>query len=202
MNIGEKFAWTNLQNLGSKAYVCGYCGNPLASNVGYHGVSKSTNHSVNIYICHFCSRPTYFDPEGEQIPGSAYGSDIKEIDDKSVLQLYQEARNATSSSCYTAAVMCCRKLLMHLAVAKGAEVGKTFVHYVEYLSNNNYVPPDAKMWIDHIRVKGNEANHEIAIMGSDDAKELIDFCEMLLKIMYEFPAYVKKKYPSEDVSKE
>jgi hypothetical protein len=44
--------------------------------------------------------------------------------------------------------------------------------------------------VDHIRKKGNEATHEIALMGQADAEELIGFTEMLLKFIYEFPARV------------
>ena len=84
---------------------------------------------------------------------------------------------------------------MHIAVSKGAEENKSFASYVDYLSDNNYVPPDAKAWIDHIRKKGNEANHDINIMPKEDAEELISFIEMLLKLIYEFPAIMKKKYP-------
>lgn len=82
---------------------------------------------------------------------------------------------------------------MHIAVSKGAKPGESFVHYVKYLADNNYVPPDARDWIDHIRNKGNEANHEIVIMQRGDAEELISFCHMLLKIIYEFPAVVKRR---------
>ena len=82
---------------------------------------------------------------------------------------------------------------MHIAVAKGAPVGKNFIEYVEYLTANHYVPPDAKGWVDHIRTKGNEANHEIVISSKTDAQELISFLEMLLKVIFEFPAAVKRK---------
>ena len=44
--------------------------------------------------------------------------------------------------------------------------------------------------MDHIRKKGNEATHEIALMTAQDATELISFAEMLLKFVYEFPARV------------
>ena len=40
--------------------------------------------------------------------------------------------------------------------------------------------------VDHIRKKGNEANHEIKLMTQADAEELIAFTEMLLKFFYEF----------------
>ena len=59
-----------------------------------------------------------------------------------------------------------------------------------YLADNGYVPPNGRGWVDHIRKKGNEATHEIALMQQGDAEELISFVEMLLKFIYEFPARV------------
>jgi len=77
-------------------------------------------------------------------------------------------------------------------VDKGAAKGGSFISYVEFLSSQNYVPPDGKLWVDHIRTKSNEANHEIVLMTPEDAKDLITFVEMLLKFIYEFPGKVKK----------
>lgn len=82
---------------------------------------------------------------------------------------------------------------MHVAVAKGAEEGKDFVYYVEYLAMKNYIPPDARGWVDYIRTRGNEANHEIVIMGDEEATDLLVFTEMLLKLVYEFPATLKSR---------
>jgi hypothetical protein len=66
---------------------------------------------------------------------------------------------------FTSAVLTCRKLLMHIAVEKGAPTNQSFLQYVEYLEQNHYVPPGGKGWVDYIRTKGNEANHEIKIMA-------------------------------------
>jgi hypothetical protein len=82
---------------------------------------------------------------------------------------------------------------MHIAVAKGAQPGESFVSYVQFLADHNYVPPDARGWVDHIRTKGNEANHEISIMSRADAEELLSFIEMLLRIIYEFPAAIQRR---------
>lgn len=82
---------------------------------------------------------------------------------------------------------------MHLAVMKEADENLRFIQYVEYLSDNNYVPPGGKEWVDQIREKGNEANHEIVIMGAEVAEDLISFSEMLLRFMYEFPARVHRE---------
>ena len=82
---------------------------------------------------------------------------------------------------------------MHIAVENEAAKGKSFLHYVKYLSDKGYVPPNGKGWVDLIRKKGNEANHEINLMSKDDAEQLISFLEMLLKFIYEFPAKVPEE---------
>lgn len=188
--------WAQISNISSRKYVCGHCNNSLASNIGYAGHDANNPRiSLNtfIYICHHCNKPTFFDVLGNQTPGTTYGEEVSDIISHEVAYLYNEARNCMGHQSYTAVVLCCRKLLMHIAVSKGAKEGLSFFEYVEYLSNQNYIPPDAKEWVDHIRKKGNEANHEISIMKTEDAKDLIDFIGMLLKIIYQFPAAVKKR---------
>lgn len=190
----QQLAWEQIQNIGTKNYVCGYCCTPIASEKGWKGHSKNDGNSKNyIYVCHNCTRPTFFDIDGDQVPGAAFGSSVKGIPDDSTNKLYEEARKATSAGSYTAAVLCCRKLLMHIAVSKGAKDKQTFAFYVKYLSDQHYVPPDATGWVDHIREKGNEANHEIVIMKREDAEELLSFIEMLLKVIFEFPSVIKNK---------
>jgi hypothetical protein len=160
--------------------------------MGYTGTRPRTSDRVYIYICHFCRKPTFFDHEGTQTPGVSFGSEVKDIPDKTVEALYNESRRTMSTGSFTAAVLCCRKLLMHIAVSKGAEPGDQFINYVQFLSDQHYVPVDAKEWVDHIREKGNEANHEIVIMDKGTAENLITFSEMLLKQIYEFPAAAKR----------
>jgi hypothetical protein len=77
---------------------------------------------------------------------------------------------------------------MHVAVEKKAEAGKSFEYYVEYLENKNYIPAGAKGWVDQIRKRGNEANHEIQIKERSEAEELIDLVEMLLKVVFDYPS--------------
>jgi len=79
------------------------------------------------------------------------------------------------------------KILMNVAVKHGAPENKRFVDYVSFFVDQHYVPPNAKGWVDHIRAKGNEATHEITATSEADAKTLIDFAEMLLKLTYELP---------------
>jgi hypothetical protein len=180
-------SWPNIQTFGPKEYTCGYCGKQISSEKAYSsGVG-------NIYICYACAKPTYFDNEQKQTPGALFGDQVSDIPDSAVAALYDEARKSIGTGAYTSAVLTSRKLLMHIAVSKGAKEGKSFLEYVEYLAEKNYIPPDAKGWVDHIRAKGNEANHEIVIMNEEDAKDLVSFIEMLLKIIYEFPASIQRK---------
>jgi len=88
--------------------------------------------------------------------------------------------------------MLCRKLLMHMAVDKDAPEGKSFVDYVAHLSDHGYVPPDGHDWVDQIRTKGNEANHEVRQMTREDAEDLLTFLAMLFKMAYEFPERARK----------
>lgn len=185
--------WHATQNLESHKYKCGYCGQLLASEKGWFANNSKDGSKFFIYVCHHCDKPTFFDSFWNQTPGVIFGNDVADISDEQVKNLYEEARKCTNNDAFTAAVLCCRKLLMHISVAKGAEPGKKFIEYVEFLANQNYIPPDAKGWVDCIREKGNEANHEIIIMGREEAIDLISFSEMLLKLIYEFPANIKKK---------
>ena len=196
----ERVIWNSIGALPSINYICGNCGNSLASAYGFTAYSPPNQSDIvaYIYICHFCFRPTYFDLKGNQIPGSPYGNKVNNIPSE-VETLYNEARNCTSCNAYTASVLCCRKLLMNIAVSKGAEEGLKFIEYIEFLSSKHFIPPNGKDWVDHIRKKGNEATHEISIMKKEDAEELITFIEMLLKFIYEFPAIIKSKTSNNNV---
>jgi len=174
-------SWSNPSGVPSRAYTCGHCGREIASSVGF----PSAKHGI-VYVCSHCVRPTYFDIHNNPTPGVAFGSTVGHLPND-ILALYDEARRCTSTGAYTAAVLLCRKLLMNVAVAHGAKPGDAFIAYVTYLADKGYVPPNGRGWVDHIRQKGNEATHEIALMTEQDAKDLIQFSEMLLKFIFEFP---------------
>jgi len=79
---------------------------------------------------------------------------------------------------------------MNVAVHLGAKPGQSFVSYVEFMAAQGYIPPNGKHWVDHIRTKSNEANHEIALMTKDEAEKLITFTQMMLVFVYEMPNVV------------
>jgi DNA-binding transcriptional LysR family regulator len=195
IRVPGPLSWSTI-SIPSQSYVCAYCDHPLASDRGWKGDLSGSTQDAYVAICHRCTCPTFIDTDKNQYPAPFFGDPVADVDDTDVLAMYEEARGAYSGGSFTAAVLCCRKLLMHIAVAKGAPVGKNFVTYVKYLSDNHFVPPDAQDWVDQIRQRGNEANHEIVLMGAEDAEELISFSGMLLKVIYQFPAQVKRRAPT------
>ncbi len=187
--------WVQLQRLISRAYICGYCDFKVASELGY-GLVDSTSPRVigGLYICPNCLGATLISPFGK-FPNPVMGNSVSSVP-PALDQLYEEARRCTGQGCYTAAVLLCRKMLMNIAVEKGAEEGLRFIQYVDHLETLGYVPPDGRAWVDHIRKKGNEATHEIALMSEKDAEDLLFFLEMLLRFIYEFPGMFASNSPS------
>ncbi len=190
-NIHE-YNWYKLQRLENQAFICGYCNTNVSSIDGYklgeHG-DGSGKQVASLHICPNCGGPIFFTQSGEYRPSPALGNTVQYVPNE-LNKLYEEARRCTSENCYTGSVLLCRKMLMNIAVEQGAKEGRQFIEYVTYLSDNGYTPPSGKHWVDHIRKKGNEATHEIAVMSKDDANELIIFIEMLLKFIYEFPQMI------------
>lgn len=180
-----KSVWPTAGNLQAKSFICGYCGEKVASEKGWedHSVRRTT-----VRICPGCSEPSILGPEG-QFPGPPFGQHVASLP-TDIERLYTEARRCTTVGAYTAAVITARKVLMHLAVEQGAKPGATFKQYVEHLEAKGFVPPNGKPWVDRIRDRGNDANHEIVLMGETEAREVLRFLEMLLKFIYEYPALV------------
>jgi len=183
------FEWYRPKDLTSKTFRCGHCGQGVASSKGYF----SEPAGLLIYICPHCKLPSFFDNK-TQIPGVAPGNNVDHLPE-AIEALYKEARICISVGAHTSSVLSCRKLLMNIAVEKRAKTGESFLYYVEYLAENGFVPPNGKGWVDHIRKKGNEATHEIALMEKEDAEDLIVFAEMLLKFIFEFPQRIPQPNP-------
>ena len=143
------------------------------------------NRFGTIHFCPVCFQPTYIDDLLAQIPAVRLGADLKAVPEDGLKQLYNEARDCSAAGAYTACVMVCRKILMNLAVREGAAEGDSFVNYVTYLADRGYVPPKGKGWVDKIRQRGNDANHQIALMSANDAAEVMKFVEALLRYNFE-----------------
>lgn len=192
MNKKDKINWSG--SIGTSPtdwYLCAHCGtksHPLRAWVGdvidtQTRISYTQNAAV--LICPSCTRPTYINDRDEiQIPNPRLGADLKKLPTE-VQQAYNEARDCSSVGAHTATVMLARKILMYLAVVEGAETDLKFVQYVNFLADKGHVPPKGKDWVGKIRDKGNEANHELPTMTSEDASEIMHLVEMLLRFNYE-----------------
>lgn len=182
--------WKNHLTLPEKKYICGYCGEDILSNEGYYrcNVNGTDSREGYVYICHHCNKPTYISAN-EQIPGAIFGKtfDEKIFNDKLIYELYNEARSCMEMNAFTSVGMCCRKILMHIAVECGAKENQNFTYYVDFLNDEGYITVNCKKWVDIIRSKGNEANHKIKILSEKDAKQLIIFVQNIITMIYEMP---------------
>lgn len=183
-------AWSNAQGMSPKVYDCGYCNNRIAAVLGF--LDNTPGRVQTVYVCPNCGCPTYFNWLAKQIPGIRPGASVAPLP-KDIESAYNEARDCMAASAYTSAAMMLRKILMHIAVDRKASADLTFKGYVDYLVQQHYVPPGGQEWVNHIRDKGNELNHELVFASATDAHELIGFVEMLLKFIYEFPSRVGAK---------
>ena len=193
--VPDDARWINLQGVAAQTYICGFCGDKVSSSVGFVVARSGTGRIGCIRICPGCNAPTFF-LGALQFPTSSPGREVAGVP-TTLEQMYDEARLSASTGAYTASVMACRKMLMNIAVENGAEPGKSFATYVDYLADKGYVPPNGEEWVDYIRKRGNEANHEIALMSEEDARALIVFLEMLLRFIYEFPQTIPKDEPGQ-----
>lgn len=187
----ENYLWDG-KNMKSRKYICGYCGATVSSDKGIplteldnYGDQKQV-HKYGVYICTNCHMPTFiFDKM--QVPGNRFGSPVKNVPDE-VNSVYEEARSSFATGAYTGVVLLCRKLLMHIASNLGADENLKFIQYVNYLNDNHFAGARSDQWVDQIRRFGNQANHEIKINTKEEAQRIIKFCEMILKLNYEYPA--------------
>src|SRR5260370_1752115 len=196
--------WVELKSMQSHSWTCGHCGLGVGGNQGYYrndGIKPNPQQNAlpgsqlpwhlisasvpRILICPQCASPTYFEG-GKRVPGVSFGAEVGHLTGE-VGGLYNEARNCMVVSAFTAAALATRKLLMNVAVTQGAPKNDTFQNYVQFLADKGYVPPNAKGWVDHIRNKGNEATHEIPAISESDAKDILTFMEMILRLIFDFP---------------
>jgi uncharacterized protein DUF4145 len=188
-------------DISATRYRCGWCDHVVSASRGWSGESDDWGSGggvrwVSIVLCPNCTQPTYLYGD-ERLPGAKAGEDVEHLPDD-VTALYAQSRRAAGRGDFTAAVVVGRKLLMHVAVEKGAEQNQTFAHYVDWLVEQGVVTFHMKEWIDEIRELGNDANHEIVLMGKEEAESLLTFLAMMLKVVYEYPKRAKLSMESRE----
>jgi hypothetical protein len=200
-----QYEWSNGNRIAKRDFVCGYCSRHIASDRGLALVKNSRLENADVedikavlggsYICPNCKGATFVIPDSRHFPSPVLGEPVNSVPSE-MNALYEEARRCISQNCYTATALLCRKMLMNIAVENGAKEGLGFVTYVDYLVEENHISPKWKPWVDHIRKRGNVANHQIALTGESDARDLLRLTSMLLKILYEVPNIYQPPSPS------
>jgi hypothetical protein len=167
---------------------CGHCGSKTGTMVHWSssGGGNEGSPSAEIVVCQICGRATFIDQNKRQFPAPRLGRPIEHLPER-VHAIFEEARDCSSTNSFTAVVMLCRVILMHVAVDNGAKENLNFAPYVQYLADNGYVPPRGEDWVDRIRDIGNKANHKLSQISKEDAEIVLRFTEGLLTHVYEFP---------------
>jgi hypothetical protein len=187
-----KGEWHDAKQIAPGPYTCGFCYHLVGGDRGYQ-TTHSNTHSY-IRLCPLCNSPTFFSDSGKIFPASPPGNKVSHLPDD-INTLYAEARVSAAANAPTASVLACRKILMHVAVQEDAKPGGSFISYIEHLDTKGHIPPRGKKWVDYIRKRANEANHDIVLMTATDATAIITLVEMLLRIIYEFPHKVPETSP-------
>lgn len=162
---------------------CGHCGRAIAAAVVAR-INNNEGHTVLWLQCPGCGKGSVANPDGTISPGAPFGPNVEGLP-AGVSEAYEEARRSMAVGAFRGAELLCRNILMNIAVQKGADVGLSFVAYVGYLSEANYVTPPMRGWVDQIRKHGNDAGHEIEAVPPKRAEATMWFTATLLTLIYE-----------------
>jgi hypothetical protein len=105
--------------------------------------------------------------------------------------VWEEVRTCLGSGAFMAAVMLCRKLLLHIAVENGLPesndkgFGPGFKECVVHLESVGVITKQMLAWVEPIKDVGNTATHKIAAITEEEAYQVATFTEQLLVLAYE-----------------
>jgi hypothetical protein len=168
------------------AFTCGHF------NRAVTGIVVSIYGSIKWMLCPSCINASVLSKDGLLYPSAAFGPVIEGLPAE-VDSAYHEARMCLTVNGFTACELICRKILMHVAVEKGAQPGDTFNNYLQYLVTKGYVTPPMKGWVDLIRKHGNQSTHELPSPDKSRAESTLMFTAELLRLIYEMD-YLSSKY--------
>lgn len=178
------------------SYICGHCNTKVSGFiVAEYKASGTGIREVQWLLCTDCGKGSVLNFGGNIYPGVLFGPNIEGLPDN-INEAYQEARKCMSVNAYTGCELICRKILMNVAVEKGAKEGDFFIKYIDHLEDKGYITPPMKGWVDLIKDRGNKATHEIETPDKERAESTLMFTAELLRIIYEME-YMSKKYTKE-----
>jgi hypothetical protein len=184
---------------------CAFCGGNqmlLVAKNSQVGAEFGARPRVRWLRCLSCFRGQV-DNAGTISPGVRPLDTPDELDGDD-LAAWNEVLGCLSVGANTAAVMMCRKLLFHVAVAHGLPErdgsgrAPNFAKALKHLEDEGIFTKHMRPWIDKIKDVGNEANHEIPITSSEQAMDVALFTRQLIRLAYELPAMVAEHAPTDD----
>ncbi|MBM2824859.1 MAG: uncharacterized protein HW402_523 [Dehalococcoidales bacterium] len=174
---------------GQHTYLCAHCNTMTSGLVVARYYYSGLN--VDWLICTGCGHGSVLD-NGNIYPNSKFGPIIEGLP-KEVLQTYEEARRCFSVSAFTACELICRKILMHVAVDKGAKENEAFTYYLSKLGEQGYITPPMTQWVALISKHGGKATHLIETPDRKRAESTLMFTAELLRLIYEMD-YMAGRY--------
>lgn len=188
-------AWTN-------AYTCPHCGGRQLFRLGMQVDRnyKLGRDMTQWFRCPGCLRGSVF--ENGAVHPSTQPLREPSFLPPDVALTWNEARVCLGAGAYAAAVLMCRKLLLHLAVEHGLPAknkrdrAPTFVECVDRLEHEGVVTKRMRPWVERIKDVGNDATHELAPVTSEQAQDVADYTLHLLVTAYEVHARVTGEFPT------
>lgn len=110
-----------------------------------------------------------------------------------IAQVYHEARKAVSVQMYTSCEMLCRKILVNVAVDKGAKKKDTWNHKkcIKYLVKKGYITGFTGV-ANYIRLTGDQSTHKIGSPSRERARQTVKFTASVLKHVYDAEREIMK----------
>jgi hypothetical protein len=183
-----QYSYTPSNTQAWDAIPCPHCGGPQLFRVG---ISSQTPF-VKWLRCPICLLGTVVN-ESEMSPGPKplrVPRGLPEID----AVIWAEVRSCLAVGSNAAAVMLCRKLLFHVAVAHAMppktdnDRAPSFYAAVEHLQEQQFITAKMRPWVDRIKDIGNDANHELSPITTEQAADVATFTLQLLVLAYEMDA--------------
>lgn len=182
---------------GWHGYRCGHCGREVSGAIVARAKDGNGHVRVLWLQCSVCHDGSVLSDKAGLHPGVPFGPTVEGLP-KEVEAAYEEARRCMGVSAYTATEGLCRKILMHVAVEKGAEEGKTFASYIDHLEAQGFVTPPMREWVRLIKDHGNMAQHRLDPPGRERAEGTLVFTAQLLRSIYEMGHIASRFLPRKD----
>ena len=170
------------------SFTCAHCSSKVSGAV----VATADHNRIKWLQCPSCGNGSVHMREGFIYQSAQFGPDVQGLPND-VAEAFGESRRCMSVNAFTAAELLCRKILMHVAVDKGATEGDTFAAYLLFLETHGYVTPPMKEWVNLIRKHGNASTHKLASPDKSRAESTVMFTAELLRLVYEME-FMAKRY--------